>query len=387
MHLEAFRDQVARGLRSQATLEMHERTWRYLVEYFGARADVRRFTRARLKRWLVDERRGRLERSSGEIRELAAPTLRLRLCTLRAAMKVARREGLLRTLPEFPETAFVYRSRTPFLEDPGDFWRIFDELTRTAGPERAEYFALCVFTCQRASDVEAMKVGDISPWGRRPWVTIRSTKNRREPVRVVCPRELARIFRRKFLREGSKNVNARLLRPWPARARTLPDVCRRLGLPRITATAARHTGITWAVSRVGITPALLRWTGHRNPNIVAQVYAHALPEQLGDVAAAFDAYARRGRRKVPERMPPAGAINTSRGRITQPGGADSRRVGVPRDGIEPPTQGFSAPLRAVRRRRRARPRSVRLLAPKEQTHGNRDQSGHRADTTATADHS
>jgi integrase len=86
--------------------------------------------------------------------------------------------------------------------------------------------------------------------------------------------------------------------------RTLPLVCARLGLPRITATAARHTGITWAVSRVGITPALLRWTGHRNPNIVATVYAHAMPAQLDEIARAFDSF--RIRRKVAnKRRPPA----------------------------------------------------------------------------------
>jgi len=306
LHIEAFRDQVVRGLRSEATLGMHERSWGYIEGYFGARADVRRLSRARLKRWLRDARRPR--RARQDARELAPCTVRLRACTLRAALKLARREGLLRRLPDFPETAVVYRSRTPFLEAPGHFWRIFDELERGAGVERAEYFALCVLTCQRVIDVEAMRVGDIHPFGKRPWVIIRSTKNRQPPVRVVCPRELARIFRRKFKREGTWDVHARLVRPWPQRVRTLPAVCERLGLPRITATAARHTGITWAASRVGISPALLGWSRHRNPNLVAQVYAHALPPQLGEVAAALDDYARRGRRRSQlARIPPGSA--------------------------------------------------------------------------------
>jgi integrase len=340
LHIAAFRDQVARGVRSEATLGMHERTWGYLERHFGARADVRRLTRKKIRGWLEAERRGR------GARRVAPPTLRLRLSTLRQAMKLAQREGVLRRLPAFPETAVVYRSRTPFLESPSDFWRLFDEIERTCGPERSEYFALCVFTCQRASDVERMLVREIWPYGRTPWVTIRSTKTRAIPVRVVCPRELARIFRRKFKREGTADVNRRLVSPWPARVRTLPAVCARLGLPRITATAARHTGITWAVSRVGITPALLRWTGHRNPTIVAQVYAHALGAQLADVAAALDHYAARGRRKLRERTPPALRLT---GRGANPPAEEKlrRRRAVPRDGIEPPTQGFSAPVMVI----------------------------------------
>jgi integrase len=347
LHVSSFQDQVRRGLRSAATLEMHERTWRYITGHFGAGADARRLSRARIRRWVAAERRGRLRRVDGTVREIAPPTIRLRVCTLRSALKLAKREGVLRgQLPEFPATAFRYVSKTAWLESFADYERIMAELPL----ERQEYFALAIWTWQRPSDVEKMLRGDIYPWGRSPWVILRSTKNRRAMVRVRCPAELARIFRAKFEREGIGNLQDRLVRPWPGRVRTLPLVCRRLGLPRITCTAARHTGITWAIRNLGITPAVARWSGHRSTRMLEEVYGHAMPAQLREVALALDSMRPRRRKASPaDQRPmketPLRGANTKGGRTPK-----RRRVtardgtgAVPRDRIELSTQGFSVP--------------------------------------------
>jgi integrase len=106
---------------------------------------------------------------------------------------------------------------------------------------------------------------------------------------VRAPEELVEVFRELFAREGGSHLQTeRLVKPWPSRVRTLPDVCARLGLPRITATAARHTGISWAIRELGITPAVIAWSGHRSPKMIAEVYGHAMKPQLDDVAAALD---------------------------------------------------------------------------------------------------
>jgi integrase len=305
LHLAHFGDQVRRGLRSPATLAMHVRTWKYIVDHFGAGADARRITRDRLKRWITRERRGRLERTDGTTHELSPASIRLRVCTLRAALKVAQREGLIRRLPDFPETAFRYRSRTAWLETFADYRRIFDALPT----ERREYFALLVWTWQHPSDVERMTRGDIDVTSAKPWVTIRNSKNRRPPTKVLAPAELAEVFREKFSREGrlgsGRSQTDRLVKPWPARVRTLPAICERLGLPRITATAARHTGISWAIRKLGIAPSVIAWSGHRSPRMVGEVYGHALKARLGDVTRALDSMRPRVRSARKEGKNPA----------------------------------------------------------------------------------
>jgi integrase len=279
-------------MRSGATLSMHETTWRFILDHFGGGADAKRLSRDRLKRWIAAERRGRLRRTDGTRRELSPASIRIRVCTLRSAMKLARREGLLRSIPEFPETSFRYTSRTQWLETYADYQRIMGQLST----ERQEYFALLIWTWQHPSDVERMTRADLDPFCNPPWVTIRNSKNRRPPLRVVAPAELASVFRAKFERErGMGRPNDQLVKPWPARVRTLPAVCERLGLPRITATAARHTGISWAIRRLGITPAVMAWSGHASPKMIATVYGHALSADLADVAGALDSI-RRARR-------------------------------------------------------------------------------------------
>jgi integrase len=262
---------------------MHVRVWSYVLEYFGAGADARRMTRARLLRWVADERRGRTKRPDGTRRGLSPASIRLRMCTLRAAMKVARREGLIGRLPEWPETAFRYESQTAWLDSFADYERLLDQLP----PARRPYFALLVWTWQHPSDVERMTRADLAIHAKPPWVIVRNTKNRRPPIKVVAPAELVRVFRKKFMVEGTDQGD-RLVSPWPARVRTLPAICQRLGLPRITATAARHTGISWAIRHLGITPAVMAWSGHRSPKMIATVYGHALPAQLAEVAGALD---------------------------------------------------------------------------------------------------
>jgi integrase len=283
LHLRHFLDQVHRGMRSRATYEMHVCTWAFVLEYFGAGADARRITRARLIRWVAQERRGRLKRADGSPRQLSPASIRLRVCTLRGAMKVARKEGLIERLPEFPETSFRYESRTAWLDTFADYERLLAQLPA----ERRPYFALLIWTWQHPSDVERMTHADLEIHENPPWVIVRNTKNRRPPIKVVAPAELVRVFREKFMFDGT-DLGDRLVKPWPARVRTLPAICQRLGLPRITATAARHTGISWAIRHLGITPAVMAWSGHRSPKMIATVYGHAMPAQLAEVAGALD---------------------------------------------------------------------------------------------------
>jgi len=53
----------------------------------------------------------------------------------------------------------------------------------------------------------------------------------------------------------------------------------------------RHTGLSWAARRRGITPALCRFAGHSSPAMMARTYAHALPPQLEEVTADLESMA------------------------------------------------------------------------------------------------
>lgn len=86
-----------------------------------------------------------------------------------------------------------------------------------------------------------------------------------------------------------------LVEPWPAGSKVLPVVCARLGLPPMTRMDLRHTGISWAVRKTGLTPGVQTWGGWSDFSMMSRYYAHALPaglsevaDELGSMAAAND---------------------------------------------------------------------------------------------------
>lgn len=161
---------------------------------------------------------------------------------------------------------------------------------------RAEWLWLCLWTCQHAGDVERMTWADTALLnGRGPsTMVIRNTKNGyTEGLRVRMPKPLERVLAAKAGREHPR-PELPIVQRWPSRKTTLPRHCRRLGLPEVNATGLRHTGASWIVRRMGITPAVCRYLGHTSPVMAARVYAHALPAQLGDVVEAMESIEHEG---------------------------------------------------------------------------------------------
>jgi integrase len=271
LHLETFRLLVRGHLRSEATLGQHVQCWGYVIRHFGARFNVRRLTYARAKRFI-----------KVGLETCDPKTVKMRFGTLRAGLRIAEMEGRL-TVPRLPTVPFRYRADLRFIETFRDYQRIFDELPL----HRAEYFALGIWTGQHASDIERMRWTDLDPFANPPWVVMRNTKNRQDPIRVPCPAELARVFREKYLREKPSS-SARLVLPWPSRGNTLPRVCRRLGLVPLSLLSCRHTFASWLVRRKGITPAAQRLMGHRSTAMLSRVYAHAMPLQFAEAIDELD---------------------------------------------------------------------------------------------------
>jgi integrase len=211
-------------------------------------------------------------------------TIRKRLSTLKAALELAHRRRWIPRVPAFPPVLVPWRPRQRFLETYSDARRLYESLPH----HRALWFWFCLWTCQHASDVERATWADIDLHAGT--VLIRNTKNRRPTIRVRMPAPLADVLRAEHARLHPRPGDA-IVRPWPSRKTTLPLHCRRLGLPELNAIDLRHTGLSWAARRLGITPALCRFAGHTSPAMMARTYAHALPPQLEEVTAELESVA------------------------------------------------------------------------------------------------
>jgi integrase len=264
--------------RSAATLEMHERHARYLLERLGVDTQLSEIDEEMLDRFVMSERAGRRVGSDGELRTVKPGTIKKRLFTLRLALKLARRRKLITHLPEWPQFTMSYKPRRRFLRSFVEYERLYDALPLP----RAEWMSLCLWTAQHAGDVERMTWEDCDPFAQPPWMFIRNTKNRRDGIRVKMPAPLAEVLRAKWLRERPDRSSP-IVDPWRNRGHELPRACHRLGLPALAAIDLRHTGLSWMIRKKGITKAAMEFAGHSSPTMMAKIYGHALPLQLLEV--------------------------------------------------------------------------------------------------------
>ena len=279
--LEQTDQRVHDGVRSPATLEMQEAHQRWWLRTLGPETPLDQVDELVLDQ-LVTQRRvpGPHERKG------AGPaTLRKRFSTLKAAMKLEHRRRRLLRIPAFPPVLAPLPPEPVILTSAQDARRLFDSLPR----HRAEWLWLALWTGQRPSDVERMTWADVDL--SKGTMLIRSTKTGRpEGLKVRCPRPLIELLGEMYQRDRPLPT-AHLVRPWPSRKTTLPLHCYRCGLPRMNATALRHTCLSWIVRFVGITPAACRWAGHKSPRMMERTYAKHLPPQLDGVTEALDSMA------------------------------------------------------------------------------------------------
>ena len=273
---EQTEQRIRDGVRSAATLDMQRAHGRWIAAELGERTPLDS----------IDE--PMLEALAGPRvppRRSGAETLRKRMSTLRGVLLLAHRRRWIPRVPAFPQVLAPWRPRQRFLATYADAVRLFEALPL----HRAEWMWLALWTWQHASDVERMTWADVAVDGDAPWFLRRNTKNRKTPLRVAMPAPLATVLRAKFQRERPV-PERRIVAPWPSRKHTLPMACYRLGLPPCNAIDLRHTGITWAVRRLGVTPAVLAYAGHGSAAMASRTYAHALPAGMAEVTAELDAF-------------------------------------------------------------------------------------------------
>jgi integrase len=278
--IEQTSQRVRDHVRSPATLEMqasHRRWWEKILGA-GTPAD-------QVDELVLDELATRARPRPPHAARAAGPcTLRKRLSTLRSALALQVRRRRLARLPLFPHVLVAPAAVPSILSSYADAARLFESLPL----HRAEWYWLALWTGQRPADVETMAWADVDLGTSTMW--IRSSKTRKPPIRVRIPRPLLDVLRRMYRRDLPAAA-AHLVRPWSSRKTTLPLHCEKCGLPRMNATALRHTNLSWIVRTTGITPAACRWAGHSSPRQMERTYAHHLPMQLEGVTDALDSMA------------------------------------------------------------------------------------------------
>jgi len=264
-------------------------------------------------------------------------TLSKELVALRAALKLARRAGLWRGDPAAVlPIAFApeYKPRTRFLP-PVELQRLLPQLTG----DHAAAVAFMIATSAELGAVTRAQRADVDLNERRALVrgTKRTTRWRTVPLVSDAQRSLM-----KYALAHAQGVDGMLFLPWQNIRRDLAQACDRAGIPPCTPNDLRRTCGTW-LRQGGAAPDLIAaLMGHADTRMVERCYGRLPIDDLerrlasaigqtdcsagatvGDGTGGFGAFnaPARGPSNAKTPLNPAGL--------------------VPRDGIEPPTRGFS----------------------------------------------
>jgi len=217
-----------------------------------------------------------------------------------------------------------YKPRSRCLRNGAELNALLGELL----PDRGAHVLYIVATGASWTESTRARRRDINL--EQGMVHVRGSKNRyREergvPVVGAAWDLLARVL------ELRGDIGGPLFRPWGNVRHDLAAACRRAGLESLTPNDLRRTFGTWLRAR-GVEPSLIGMAmGHRDSRMVERVYGRLPPETL--CAAVRDRLGERCERGVHE----TGGLKRSK----RPVRDEKPRNVVPRDGIEPPTRGFS----------------------------------------------
>jgi len=269
-------------------------------------------------------------------------TISKELTTLRASLKVAKRRG------EFPGDIEAimpdgfspnYKPKERFLTG-HEAQKLFAELP----PDRAARVAFILATSARHGESDRARVEDIDLVSEQ--VKVRGTKTegsaRTVPIVGVGHPLVQHAVR---YAEGEGGL---LFRLWGNIRRDLHEACTRAGIDPVSPNDLRRTTATWMV--MGGVPLHLvsKVLGHRDTRMVERVYGQLPPEALKTALKAQ----LEGPNDCSLFAPPSSELDGNNGhdghssldpqmQKTPENICFQGFWAVPRDGIEPPTRGFS----------------------------------------------
>lgn len=271
--------------------------------------------------------------------EASRSTVGKELTTLRAALRLAKRRGELAVdiaaiMPI--GWSIEYRPRTSVLRRARDLQALVDELIDDRGAHA------CFIVATGARWGESLRATRADVDLARGVVRLRGTKTAiaAAPSSTVPVVGWMRPLLEHVLRVCG-NKPGRLFRPWTSVRGDLAAACRRAGIEKVTPNDLRRTTATW-LRAAGVEPSILAaMLRHADTRMVERVYGRLAADALGDLLRERLGEPRRRRGRcsagVAEDRGPAGRGGNGGG--TQPSGI--AQLPVPRDGIEPPTRGFS----------------------------------------------
>ena len=257
-------------------------------------------------------------------------TIGKELGVLRGALKLARRRGKYSADPAtvIPHVEGGYTPRTTWLTE-SQVTALLDELQ----PHRARHVAWLAVSGARLGESLRADRADVS--GGR--ILIRGTKTRLSWRTVEVP-EYARPLLERALVDAPRS--GLLHRPWGSIRRDLAAACERAGVPVVTPNDLRRTCAQWLRQR-GVDASLVaQYLGHTDARMVERVYGRLGTRELADaIGARVDSSRARTMRVLAADPRETGEIGEAMDRLQA---ALSRANQVARDGIEPPTRGFSS---------------------------------------------
>jgi len=318
-------NRIQRG-RADGTLHMYRVKAGHVRRVFGADTPLSRIDAKKIDGYLAT----RLAEGA------ARTTIGKELTTIRAMLKVARRRGeftgdIAAIMPD--GWSLEYRPRQRFLTEP-EAQALLAELVS----DRQAHVAFILATGARWSESMRARAKDIRlDMGK---VKLHGTKtigaDREVPIVAFGWPLLRRVV---DLRGTEKGL---LFRRWINVRRDLATACKNAKIADVSPNDLRRTPSTW-LRQMGVPPSeIAPFLGHVDSRMVERVYGRIPVDALGAVLRArcetvVQAPGQKTALVAPVASPGAPKIDEkTRGNM------------VPRDGIEPPTRGFSIPPPATR---------------------------------------
>ena len=348
--LEYFVD-VVHATSPAGTVSCYKQKSRHLAGFMGATA-VDQIKREHVERYIA-KRCGTGEDSDKANRH----SVHKELIVLRGALKSARQRGTFRGIiaDVVPQFASGYTPRETYLT-PDQFMTLTEHLIvarpnprpgtvereRARRTRRTLYLLLAGLAACRKGELLKLQWEHVDL--ARNAITVPKTKVRvgGAKARVIPLHPVLRPWL-EALHVGTGPV----VEPWTSIGRDLPDAAKRAGLPRITLNDLRRTFASWSVQAGVPAKVIANLMGHTSTRMVDLVYGRVGPNDYeaaisrlpggNRLPAGYTDTAQNGRTNGTAGNAIAQAAITDS--VEEPMISESLRV--PRDGVEPPTRGFS----------------------------------------------
>ena len=330
--LQALRAEEAKaGRKSFATVDFVAAKAGHPLRVFGEHAKLAKIN-ARAVDGYIAQRRGEGASDS---------TIHKELVVLRGACALAARRGrwagdVSRVFPRGFSPAYVPRTRWL---PPAELEALLAALPR----DRAALVAFVVATSAETAAWQRAQVEDVDLDAGRVRVrgSKRSYRDRVIPVAFTWQRDLL-----KFALEHARGKGGLMFRPWGNVRRDLHLACEAAKIAPCSPNDLRRTTGHWTRGE-GAQPATVgALLGHRDGRMAERVYARLDVDELAAALARESGAARSVTAVSGTRRSSAQLAHSAH----SASGSETAKNTVPRDGIEPPTRGFSVLLSNVRLR-------------------------------------